>query len=208
MTEKTKVAKVFESTNLDQQQEAYDNWASQYEIDLCAMGYRIPAMIGAVFVKYVPPGTSPILDAGCGGGIQSEALAMLGYGPITGIDLSEGMLAVARSKNIYADLRQATLGERLEFPDNYFAAVISSGTITPRHAPPHTFEELIRVAKPGAPVVFSMRNDPMQDPEYPAMLEKLENEGKWQAVFSTDGFYSMPYGEPEISNQVHVYRVL
>ncbi len=208
MTDKTKVAQVYESTGLDQQQEAYDSWADQYEKDLCAMGYRIPAMIGAVFVKYVAPDTSPILDAGCGGGIQAEALAMLGYGPITGIDLSEGMLAIARSKNIYADLQQATLGERLEFPDKHFAAVISSGTITPKHAPPHAFEELIRVAKPGAPIVFSMRNDPMQDPDYPAMIEKLEGEGKWQHLFSTDGFHSMPYGEPEISNQIHVYKVL
>ena len=69
MTDKTKVAQVYESTGLDQQQEAYDSWADQYEKDLCAMGYRIPAMIGAVFVKYVAPDTSPILDAGCGGGI-------------------------------------------------------------------------------------------------------------------------------------------
>ena len=208
MNEKTKVAQVYESTGLDEQQHAYDQWASQYEIDLCAMGYRIPAMIAATFVRHVPAGTAPILDAGCGGGIQAEALAMLGYGPITGIDLSEGMLEVARSKNIYADLQQATLGEELNFPDDHFGAVISSGTITPKHAPPHTFKEIIRVAKPGAPVVFSMRNDPMQEPEYPAMLEKLEMDGKWRAIFSSEGFYSMPYGEPEISNRIHVYEVL
>ena len=83
---------------MEEQQDAYDEWAKQYEPDLCALGYRIPAMIAATFVRFVPAETAPILDAGCGGGIQAEPLAMLGYGPSVGIDLSEGMIAVARAK--------------------------------------------------------------------------------------------------------------
>ena len=77
---------------------AYDDWAESYEADLCATGYRIPAMIAAVFTRYVPADAAPILDAGCGGGIQAEPLAELGFGPMTGIDLSDGMLEIARSK--------------------------------------------------------------------------------------------------------------
>ena len=204
---RTDVSKSYQANSVEEQQEAYDNWALQYEADLCAMGYRIPAMIAAVFTRYVPVGTAPILDAGCGGGIQAEPLAMLGYGPITGIDLSDGMLEVARSKSLYADLQQATLGETLNFPDDHFAAVISSGTITPKHAPPHSFEELIRVAKPGAPIVFSMRDDAMQEPEYPAMINRLDDEGKWELEFKGDSFHSMPYAEPEITHRIFVYRV-
>ena len=56
-----------------------------------------------------------------------------------------------------------TLGEKLDFPDDKFAAIISSGTITPHHAPPKSFEELIRIG-PGAPIIFSMRDDPAQEP--------------------------------------------
>ena len=93
---RTDVSKSYHANSVEEQQEAYDNWAVQYEADLCAMGYRILAMITAVFTRYVPVGTAPILDAGCGGGIQAEPLAMLGYGPIMGIDLSDGMLEVAR----------------------------------------------------------------------------------------------------------------
>ena len=201
------VSKSYHAESVEEQQEAYDSWATQYEADLCAMGYRIPSMITAAFVRYAPPGTSPILDAGCGGGIQAEPLSMLGYEPIVGIDLSDGMLDIARSKKIYAELKQATLGERLDFPNDYFGAIISSGTITPKHAPPHSFEELIRVAQTGAPIVFSMRDDPLQDPEYPAMLIKLENEGKWEPVFKGVSFLSMPYGEPEVTHRIHVYKV-
>ena len=208
MNNRTSVSDSYHAQTIDEQQAAYDSWAADYEIDLCGMGYRIPAMIAAVFVRFVPPDTSPILDAGCGGGIQAEPLSMLGYGPIVGIDLSEGMLEVARSKAIYAELRQATLGEPLDFPDDHFGAIVSSGTITPKHAPPNAFEELIRVARINAPIIFSMRDDPLQEPEYPAMLEKLVNAGYWQPVFSGISFHSMPYAEPEITHRIHVYRVL
>jgi predicted TPR repeat methyltransferase len=154
----TNVSLSYHASSVEEQQAAYDRWAKAYESDLCAMGYRIPAVIAAVFTRFVASGTAPILDAGCGGGIQSEALAMLGYGPMTGIDLSEGMLDIARDKGIYAELHQMTLGEQLDFSDDTFAAVLSSGTITPRHAPAHSFDELIRVARPGAPIVFSLRD--------------------------------------------------
>ncbi|NKB75803.1 MAG: methyltransferase domain-containing protein [Gammaproteobacteria bacterium] len=207
METRTGVSKSYRAKSVEEQQDAYDSWATQYEADLCAMGYRILGMIAATFIRHVPPETSPILDAGCGGGIQSEPLKMLGYEEIVGIDLSDGMLEVARSKNIYSELHQATLGETLDFPDNYFGAIISAGTITPKHAPPHSFDELIRVAKTGAPIVFSMRDDALQEPEYPAIISKLEIEEKWEFAFKSSSFHSMPYGEPEITHRIHVYKV-
>lgn len=131
-------------------------------------------MVPTVFARHVAPGTAPILDAGCGGGIQAEPLVLAGYGPITGIDFSAGMLEVARKKGIYAELRQMVLGEHLDFPDDHFAAVLSSGCITPKHAPAHSFDELIRITMPGGLIIFSLRDDPSQEPEYPAALERLE----------------------------------
>lgn len=205
---RTDVSRSYHAESVEAQQQAYDDWASSYEPDLCAMGYRIPSMICAAFVRYVAADTAPILDAGCGGGIQAEPLAMVGYGPFVGIDLSPGMLEVARAKNIYQELAQATLGEPLAFPDNHFGATITSGTITPKHAPPHAFEELIRVTRSAAPIVFSIRDDEFQEPEYPAMLEKLEPEGKWAPVFKGSSFRSMPYSEPDVSHRIMVYRVL
>ena len=121
--EETGVARSYRAETLQEQQAAYDDWANQYEIDLCAMGYRIPAVMAAVATRFIPANTAPILDAGCGGGIQAEPLAILGYGPITGIDLSEGMLEVARAKNLYQELRQMTLGEKLDFPDDNLSLI-------------------------------------------------------------------------------------
>lgn len=203
----TNVSRSYGVRNLDEQQTAYDQWAEAYEPDLCAMGYRIPTILSTVFTRFVAPDAAPLLDAGCGGGIQAEAIAMLGYGPITGIDLSEGMLDIARRKGIYAELQQMTLGEHLDFADATFAAILSSGTITPKHAPAHSFDELIRVAQPGASIVFSLRDDPEQEPAYPEALTRLESTEAWRPVFVTPSFRGMPYGEPEITHRVHVYQV-
>ena len=191
----------------DEARAAYDDWAVNYEADLCAAGYRIPAMIASVFTRYVPPDASPILDAGCGGGIQAEPLVELGYGPFTGVDLSEGMLQVARGKSLYAELKQQVMGESLNFGDNEFAATICSGVITPGHAPPHSFKELARIVRPGGQIVFSMRSDDGQQPEYPEFVSKMTGAGVWTHIFSTEPFHSMPYGEPEILHQIHVYEV-
>ena len=206
MSDQSKVGQSYHARTPEEQQAHYDDWAANYERDLSAMGYRIPAMAAAVFTRFVPAEAAPILDAGCGGGIQAEALAALGYGPITGIDLSEGMLAVARAKGLYAELRQMALGGRLDFADGAFAAVLSCGTITPGHAPPESFDDLIRVTRPGGRLVFSLRDDATQDPAYPAALERLAQASAWHPIFATEPFQSMPYGEPEVLHRIHVYE--
>ena len=201
-----KVLKSYAQTSPDEQQATYDQWADSYERDLCAMGYRLPALAAGVFARFVPPETAPILDAGCGGGLQAEALAHLGYGPLIGLDLSEGMLAVARQKGIYAELHQGALGRRLDLPDDSMGAVLCIGTITPNHAPPDSLDGLIRVAKPGAPIVFSLRDDPAQEPAYPARVAALSGTGAWQEVWSSASLRSMPYGAEDVTHRLHVYR--
>ena len=189
------------------QQTAYDELAEQYEHDLFSMGYRLPAVIAAVFARFVPIDVSPILDAGCGGGLQAEPLAAMGYGPIVGVDLSDGMLAVAERKGIYVERRQMRLGEPLDFPDHAFAAVLCCGTITPKHAPAHSFDELVRVTKPGGLIVFSLRDDEGQEPAYPDKLKSLERERRWRAVFKTGNFVGMPNDDLQISHRIYVYEV-
>ncbi|MEM6987127.1 MAG: class I SAM-dependent methyltransferase, partial [Pseudomonadota bacterium] len=90
------------------------------------------------------------------------------------------------------------------FEDGQFGAVISTGTITPGHAPPNSFDELIRVCAPAGYLVFSLRDDPGQDRAYLDALPARDH--LWQQVFKTPTFQTMPYGEPEIRNRVFVYQ--
>lgn len=201
-----KVLKSYAATSPDDQQASYDAWAEKYEQDLAAMGYRLPALAAGAFARFVPPGTAPILDAGCGGGLQAEALALLGYGPLIGLDLSEGMLNVARQKNIYAELHQGALGAKLDLPDASMGAILCIGTITPNHAPPESLDGLLRIARPGAPILFSLRDDPGQMPAYPARVEALTEAGSWTEVWTSPSLHSMPYGAEEITHRIHVYQ--
>ena len=201
-----KVLKSYAATSPDDQQATYDDWADSYERDLCAMGYRLPAIAAGAFARFVPLDTAPILDAGCGGGIQAEALALLGYGPLIGLDLSEGMLEIARSKGIYAALHQGALGQQLDLPDDSMGAVLCIGTITPNHAPPESFDGLLRVARPGAPIVFSLRDDPAQDPAYHERVAALTKARAWREIWSSVSLHSMPYGAEEVTHRLHVYQ--
>ncbi len=201
-----RVQNAYATASVEEQQAAYDNWAEKYEPDLCAMGYRMPALATGAFVRFVDPDCGPILDAGCGGGIQAEAIAQLGYGPLIGLDLSEGMLSVARAKGIYAELHQGALGSQLDFPDGSMQAVLCIGTITPNHAPPESFDGLIRVAAPNAPIIFSLRDDPGQDPAYPERVAQLVSSGAWHKVWDSPSIQSMPYGVPEVTHRIHVFR--
>ena len=69
--------------------------------------------------------------------------------------MSKGMLAEAKRKGIYYKLDRMVLGETLDFPDNYFEAAVSAGTIG--HAPAESFDELIRITKSAGFKVFSLR---------------------------------------------------
>ncbi|RBY89138.1 SAM-dependent methyltransferase [Blastococcus sp. TBT05-19] len=92
---------------------------------------------------------APVLDAGCGPGRVAGHLASLGL-HVTGIDLSPGMVAVARRDHpaIRFDVGSLTA---LGFPDASFGGVLAWYSLI--HLPPDqlrlALEELARVLRPG-----------------------------------------------------------
>ncbi|MBF9044189.1 methyltransferase domain-containing protein [Rhodobacterales bacterium HKCCE4037] len=200
--------KAYDATSPEAAKAKYNAWADSYEAELMAGGYRLPWIAAAAFAAHVPRGTTPILDAGCGGGLQAEPLHLLGYAGMTGLDLSPGMLEVARAKGIYETLVEGALGDDLPFESNHFAATMSVGVITPGHAPPNSFDELVRVTKPGGWLVFALRHDDGQDLAYLDAIARHEAEGSWREVFRSPLFLTIPVGAPEVKNRVHVCEIL
>lgn len=186
----------------------YDAWANHYEADLMAAGYRLPWIFATVACAFLPSATTPILDAGCGTGMQFEPLHLLGYRGITGIDMSQPMLDFAQGKGLYDQLIQATLGEALPFATDAFAATLCCGVITPGHAPAHALDELVRVTKRGGILIFSLRDDFGQLPDYPAHRDQLYQKGSLREIFKTEAFASLPIGEPKVRHRVHVCEVV
>ena len=198
---------VYGSTTNQELEQRYDQWAAEYDQDLeQEFAWNAPDNAARVLAALVPPGAA-ILDAGAGTGLAGQRLAAAGFTSIAAMDISQGMLDEARRKNVYNAFHQMTMGETLGFDTGEFDAVISVGVFTLGHAPIHSFDELVRVTKPGGYIVFSLRTDMVAD-GYQDYFNTLEAANKWKLAQVTDPFQPMPRGEPEVHHQVWAFQVL
>jgi len=196
---------IYQAKDAQDLEARYDLWAEDYEEDVASYGYKIPGVISGFFGRYLKIDDGPILDAGAGTGIMGEIMALLGYEEIVAIDLSKGMLNIAKAKGVYRELHRMIMGEHLGFHDDKFAMTVAVGVISDGHAPPESFDELVRCTCPGGHAIFSVRADAKGFRERQNALEK---EGKWKLVEETNPFVSLPLGEPDIKHKVFVYKVL
>jgi predicted TPR repeat methyltransferase len=187
--------------------ELYDSWSEDYEQSISSWGYTTPAVAAGLFGRYVKPEDGTILDAGAGTGITGEILWLLGHRDLLGIDVAQDMLELARRKGVYKELRYMELGGELDLPSGAFAAVVSTGVFAAGHAPPESFDELIRATRSGGHVVFSVRTDVYEDGGFKEKQEALEREGKWQLLEMTDPFSHLRFEDPDLKVRVFAYRV-
>ena len=199
---------VYASENNEQIEERYDQWANDYDEDLADdFGYVMPRMAAEIFGRFVGK-DARVLDAGAGTGLVGVELNRLGFSNLEAMDISQGMLAVAGTKNVYGALHQKVMGEPLGFETDSYDATIGVGVLTLGHAPASSLDELVRVTKPGGVIAFTLRPDVYQQNGFREKQEELAVEGKWELVEVTDEFRGMPKGEPDVFFQVWVYRVI
>ena len=195
-----------DSPSRDETEHRYDAWATEYDADLQAYGYRSPSIAAGLIGRYIPQDAAPLLDAGAGTGNMGQVLTLLGHPDITAIDLSEGMLRVAMQTGAYREARQMILGEHLDFPDNHFAGMVCLGTFVGGHAPVESLNELIRIVQPGAHMIFTVRNDVVA--QFKPAMDAHQEAGRWQFIEVTEPYYSVPGSDdPPGTNQLFVYRV-
>ena len=207
MSAENKVHWVYSSRNNQELEERYDQWASEYEADLNRdFDYKGPPRAVELLARHVSK-DARILDAGAGTGLVGQILAGLGYGNLTAIDLSQGMLEESRNKNVYRELRQMVMGEPLDFPTGAFDAAISVGVLTVGHAPASSLDELVRLTKQGGHIVFTLRPDVYETSGFKEKHAALEAAGKWQHVETSEQFQALPKGNPDVYHQVWVYRI-
>jgi SAM-dependent methyltransferase len=102
------------------------------------------------------------LDAGCGTGFQSALLAELGW-QTHGVDLSAGLLAVARRRRPEAALALGSV-EALPYPDARFETVVCCGsTLSFVDDPARALVELGRVLRPGGRLLLDCEHRPSLD---------------------------------------------
>lgn len=156
------IERVFKLTSTDEARSTYDEWAERYNHDMLgeAQDYVAPATASEYVKKYAGTpdiDTLKILDAGCGTGLVGVGLAKRGATDIHGIDLSPGMLKVARETGVYRSLSVADLSQSLGQASQAYDVVVCVGTMTQGHVGPEAFDEFVRVGKPGGFIVSTVR---------------------------------------------------
>ncbi|GFS13099.1 Williams-Beuren syndrome chromosomal region 27 protein [Elysia marginata] len=113
-----------------------------------------------------------------------------GFTQLDGLDPSQGMLDVAKSKGIYGELLCAyvALGdEKLNIPDNTYDGLTICGSMGVNMVPPEGIYEMHRLVKPGGIIVNVVRQETVNEIEgfkdrLEPMMQQMEADGKWKLV--------------------------
>lgn len=136
-----------------------------------------------------------VLDVACGTGALARAIAsQIGSnGVVVGLDINEGMLAVARRKAPQIDWRHG-VAEDLPFEGDRFDAVVSQFGLMFFDDKVTAIKEMVRVLKPGGMLAIAVWDSLQNTPGYAAMVDLL------QRLFGQDAAdgLRMPYTLGEI----------
>ena len=126
----------------------YDGLADWFDREF-ATGFRA-TVPREVTLRLIGDGQGALLDVGCGTGAFSAAIAERGWA-VTGVDISEDQLRLARARGVEVVRADAAA---LPFGDATFAAAVSTWTHTDVDDFALVLAEIARVLRPGAPFVY------------------------------------------------------
>ena len=116
-----------------------------------------------------------VLDVGCGTGILARTAArrLNGSGSVTGIDINDGMLTIARRTPEPVTWRQGP-AEHLPFPDHSFDRVVSQFAQMFFADQTASLTEMVRVTRPGGTITIATWASIDLSPGYAAMVDLLQ----------------------------------
>ena len=168
----------------------YEGWATSYNTDTAAEGYRGPRALADVMEAHVHPAADDrIIDAGCGTGLVGEELYRRGLRCIDGFDLSRAMVAEAARLNVYGRLHGGIDLNRpiTEFPAESYDVAVSCGVFTSGHVPPPALMYLLALVKPGGLCVVSARESYSRETGFAEYCRERAREGDLTIVACHEG---------------------
>jgi predicted TPR repeat methyltransferase len=180
------LTKVFAAKSTEESRALYDQWATSYDSDMATHEFTGPRLVAeavSTHLSNTPPFEAKILDAGCGSGAVGLALKKLfSYQIIDGLDISKGMLDIARKMGVYRELEIADLTKRLKKEDGAYDAVVCCGMFTHGHLGPEVLEELVRVVKMEGVVAATVLDSFWDEAGFEAVVERLRGKGKVEVL--------------------------
>ena len=179
--------KVYGARDAQATQQLYDAWSASYEAEITENGYATPARCAAALKQVKTDPTQPILDFGCGTGLSGLALRLAGFDVIDGVDLSPEMLAQARTKDVYRDLKEIAPDAKLDVAPGTYNAIAAIGVIGAGAAPLSTVDMLMNALDTGGKFVFSFNDHALADPAYEARICEWTDCGAASLLFREHG---------------------
>lgn len=185
----------------------YHDWAPVYDATIGRFGrYLSPDRIAAEAARWCPDRSVRVLDVACGTGLAGAALARQGFSRITGLDLSEEMLAVAAAKGCYERLLAADLSGPLPFDAGAFGVITCIGALLAGHLDRAAFLRMVHLLPPGGVLVADVEGGTFEDEGYAAALERLQRAGVLAEVVQEAGHFHAPGPEEEMHGWFVVVR--
>ncbi|MFQ5545206.1 MAG: class I SAM-dependent DNA methyltransferase [Acidiferrobacterales bacterium] len=176
---KSLLERAYDLQSGDEALSLYRDWATSYDTDLVdPLGYVGPARVADIAAARCRDFNAQILDVGCGTGLVGERLASLGYRKMDGLDFSQEMLDVARTKNVYGVLINADLTQPLSIETASYDFIVSCGTFTHGHVGPEALDELLRITRAGGIFCISINTEIYRSNGFADKLSELENTGR------------------------------
>ncbi len=171
---------------------SFDKYAPQFDKHLVeTLGYDVPAKMHSLLVD-LQPRFSHILDLGCGTGLAARNLSSL-RGTLTGVDISAGMLEMARQRNCYDRLIESEAVAYLSQCHESYDLIVAFDVLVYIGDLGELFEAVAARLSPGGVFAFSYETQDCANYQLqhwgrfahaPSYIESLA-EGKFSVAVST-----------------------
>ena len=169
--------------------EVYRDWAKKYDYDNDHVLGTVsqPKSVNLLTTR-LKDKNAEIIDVGCGTGLVGESLKAKDFIFFDGIDISEDMLEIAKSRG-YRNLLLGSLNNRLPVLDNAYDTAMCVGVFTHGHVSSEGFNELCRIVKPGGYICFTINEGVFEKYGFKEMIGDFQSYKIWEVI----SFYKDDY---------------
>jgi predicted TPR repeat methyltransferase len=138
-------------------EQTFDSFAGSFDSKLAKLFYRAPALVAEMLAQsgIELSKTHDVLDAGCGTGLCGPLIAPYAR-RLVGVDLSERMMAQARTRGVYDELVKGELTAYLRNSPGSFDVIVSADTLVYFGPLEDVIQAAAAALRPGGRLIFTV----------------------------------------------------